>query len=155
MLNEKGFTIVPPTKFVLKNIQLLNKVTNNLLKKEGNKGGWEGKEKYYKRGKYLEHGVNRLGNLVDKHKVFRELILMPEILAASYEVIKSDIKIGGVDLRNPQKNFGFQGSQRPPLCIQGFFQVFEKTPDSLKGPKTKKTEKDPCATWHKGRRKKN
>ena len=35
MLNEKGFTIMPPTKFVLKNIQLLNKVTNNLLKKEG------------------------------------------------------------------------------------------------------------------------
>ena len=52
--------------------------------------------------------LNKARNLVDKHKVFRELILMPEILAAAHEVIKSDIKIGGVDLRNPKKNFGYQ-----------------------------------------------
>ncbi len=108
MLNEKGFVVIPPTKFILKNIKMLNKVVNNLIKKEGSLGGWEGKERYYKKGKYLESGVNRLGNLVDKHKIFRKLMLMPEILSGAYEVIKSDIKIGGVDLRSPKKNFGYQ-----------------------------------------------
>ena len=108
ILNEKGYVLISPTKYILKNLKLLNNIANKLIKKEGAKGGWEGKEKYYKKGKYFEYGVNRLGNLVNKHKVFRDLILTPEILAASYEVIKSDIKIGGVDLRSPKKNYGYQ-----------------------------------------------
>ena len=107
-LNDKGFVIIPPTTYILKNLKKLNKISEELIKIEGSKGGWEGKEKHYVVGKFFENGANRLGNLIDKHEVFRDLILIPEILAASYEVIKSDIKVGGVDLRNPLKDLGHQ-----------------------------------------------
>ena len=107
-LLNKGFIIIPPTIYMKKNIKILNLMTKKLIKKEGKKGGWEGKEKYYKKGKLFEKGTNRLGNLINKHKVFQNLITIPEILAASYEVVKSDIKIAGVNLRNPLKNNGKQ-----------------------------------------------
>jgi len=107
-INNKGFVVIPPTKYILKNLKKLNDVTKKLIKTEGYKGGWEGKEKYYKKGKFFEKGANRLGNLLNKHKVFRDLMLIPEILAASYEVIKSDIKVCGFNLREPLKGFGYQ-----------------------------------------------
>ena len=107
-LSNKGFIIIPPTNFMKKNIKLLNIMTKKLIKKEGKKGGWEGKERHYKKGKLFEKGTNRLGNLINKHKVFQNLITMPEILAATYEVVKSDIKIAGLNLRNPLKNNGRQ-----------------------------------------------
>ena len=107
-LLNKGFIIIPPTIYMKKNIKILNLMTKKLIKKEGKKGGWEGKEKYYKKGKLFEKGTNRLGNLINKHKVFQNLITIPEILAASYEVVKSDIKIAGVNLRSPLKNNGKQ-----------------------------------------------
>ena len=87
---------------------MLNKVTSSLIKKEKDRGGWEGKEKHYRKGKKFEDGANRLGNLINKDQVFSDLILLPEILASAHEVIKGDIKIGGVDLRNPLKGKGFQ-----------------------------------------------
>ena len=62
-----------------------------------------GSLRIYKRGKKFEDGTNRLGNLIEKHKCFRDLILIPEILSAAYEVIKSDIKVAGFNLRNPLK----------------------------------------------------
>jgi len=107
-LHNKGFLIIPPTLFMKKNIKLLKKITKQLIKKEGNKGGWEGKEKYYKKGKLFEKGTNRLGNLINKHKVFQEMITIPEILAATYEIVGSDIKIAGANLRSPLKSSGRQ-----------------------------------------------
>ena len=108
-LNQKGFIIFPPNEFIKNNLKILNKITNKLIKTEGRKGGWEGKEKYYKKGKQLEVGADRLGNLVDKHKIFRDILLRPEILAAAFEVIKTDIKISGFNFRNPRKGYGKQG----------------------------------------------
>ena len=107
-LNDKGFVILSSTNYMLRNLNLLNKVTAELIQIEGQKGGWEGKEKNYKEDKFFEFGANRLGNLIDKHEVFRDLILTPEVLAAAYEVIKSDIKISGLNFRNPLKNYGYQ-----------------------------------------------
>ena len=107
-LHKKGFIIIPPTLFMKKNIKLLKKITKKLIKEEGIKGGWEGKEKYYKKGKLFEKGTNRLGNLIEKHKAFQEMIMMPEILAATHEIVKSDIKICGTNLREPLKNCGRQ-----------------------------------------------
>ena len=43
------------------------------------------------------------GNLINKNKIFIELLTLPEILASAREVIKDDIKIGVSDLRNPLK----------------------------------------------------
>ena len=107
-LQKKGYVIFPPSKLLKKKIRRLNKVTKSLIKKEKDKGGWEGKEKHYKKGKKFEDGANRLGNLINKDKVFSDLILLPEILASAHEVIQGDIKVGGVDLRNPLKGKGFQ-----------------------------------------------
>ena len=89
---------------------MLNEVTEYLIKKEGIKGGWEGKELNEKYGKGLpfESGANRLGNLIEKHPIFKNLILIPEILAIAHEVIKSDIKVGGLNFRNPLREHGRQ-----------------------------------------------
>ena len=61
------------------------------------------KRKNFKTGKYFEPGSDRLGNLINKDDVFGKIILIPEILAAAYEVIKDDIKISGLNFRNPKK----------------------------------------------------
>jgi len=107
-LDKNGYIIFEPNKDIKKKIKKLNLISQRLIKKEKDKGGWEGKEKHYKKGKLFEIGANRLGNLIDKDIIFKDLILMPEILTSAHEVIKDDIKIGGVDLRNPIKGKGFQ-----------------------------------------------
>ena len=107
-LHQNGYLIIPPTEYMLKNLKELNDKADELIQREGDRGGWEGKEEFYKKGKFFQEGTNRLGNLIDKHKVFRDLIQIPELLAASYEVIKSDIKIAGANLRNPLKDSGNQ-----------------------------------------------
>ena len=108
-LNKNGFAIFAPTKNILDKLKKLKNISKKLIKKEGKKGGWEGKEKYYKKGKLFDEGANRLGNLIEKNKIYRDIILVPEILASAYEVIKHDIKLGGFDLRDPFKNKGEQG----------------------------------------------
>jgi len=109
-INNEGYLLIPPTEFILKNLKLLNEVTDSLIKNEGLKGGWEGKEQNNNYGKGLpfEPGANRLGNLIEKHPIFKNLILIPEILAIAYEVIKSDIKVGGLNFRNPLQGHGRQ-----------------------------------------------
>ncbi len=107
-LHKNGFLLFPPTSFMKKNLRKIQAAANKLIRIEGDKGGWEGKEKYYKKGKFFEKGTNRLGNLLEKNKIFRDMILIPEVLAASYEIVKSDIKIAGFNLRNPLKGNGRQ-----------------------------------------------
>ena len=107
-LESKGYLIIKPTNFMKKNLKKLNLAAKKLIKKEGKRGGWEGKEKYYKKGKDFEKGANRLGNLIDKKNIFRKLITMPEILAAAHSVIKGNIKICGFNLRNPLRGHGNQ-----------------------------------------------
>tara|TARA_B100001057_G_scaffold494572_1_gene591431 strand:- start:3437 stop:4339 length:903 start_codon:yes stop_codon:yes gene_type:complete len=107
-INENGFLVLPPPEFIKKNLKKLNKITSELINFEGIKGGWEGKEENYKEGKPFEPNADRLGNLIEKNLIFAELITIPEILAASHEVIKGDLKVGGLNLRNPHKNFGNQ-----------------------------------------------
>ena len=91
-----------------KNVKKMRDITKKLISKEGDKGGWEGKEKYYVKGKLFEKGTNRLGNLINKSKVFGELMLIPEILSSAYTVINSNLKVGGLNFRNPLKNSGKQ-----------------------------------------------
>ena len=65
-LHEKGYVIFPPNDFMKKNLDKLNQISKKLIEIEGDKGGWEGKEKYYKKGKKFEDGADRLGNLLEK-----------------------------------------------------------------------------------------
>lgn len=107
-LDKNGYLILRNIKVIKKNLKQLQREANKLIDLEGDKGGWEGKEKYYKKGKHFEKGTDRLGNLIEKHKIFRKLITIPEILEAAKEVTKSEIKICGLNLRNPKKGFGYQ-----------------------------------------------
>tara|TARA_B100001093_G_scaffold463979_1_gene480467 strand:+ start:1678 stop:2463 length:786 start_codon:yes stop_codon:yes gene_type:complete len=100
---------------MLKNLVKLKKKSADLIKQEKDKGGWEGKEEYFKKGKKFESGADRLGGLVSKGKEFLGLIKIPEILDAAQHVTKSEIKICGLNLRNPTKNLGNQS-----IHIDGF-----------------------------------
>ena len=107
-LKIEGYTLFKSIPFMRRNVKLMQSITRRLIKEEGLKGGWEGKEKYYKKGKHFEKGTNRLGNLINKHEIFSRLILIPEILSAAHEVVGSNIKISGLNLRNPLRNSGRQ-----------------------------------------------
>ncbi len=114
-INEKGFLVIKDCDYVKKNLIELQKKSKELMGEEKDKGGWEGKEKHYKEGKKFESGADRLGGLISKGDVFLGLITIPEILAAANHVIKDDIKICGLNLRNPIQGMGSQS-----IHIDGF-----------------------------------
>lgn len=107
-LKNQGYLILKPSKFVSENLNKIRKTIDKLILEEGDRGGWEGKEKFYKKGKKFEKNCDRLGNLVDKNLIFGKLILIPEVLAAAYEVIQGDLKVGGLNFRNPHAGYGEQ-----------------------------------------------
>lgn len=106
LLNE-GYLIIE-NKIEKKLLKKLKIVSAKLIKKEKARGGWEGKEEYFKKGKEFDPGTNRLGNLIDKNKNFKELIKIPQILVAADTVIKSKFKVCGFNLRDPKKGKGRQ-----------------------------------------------
>jgi hypothetical protein len=114
-LDINGYLVFENSNYMKTNLVTLQKISRELIDKEGDKGGWEGKEKYFKEGKKFESGAQRLGGLVGKHKVFLGLITMPEILNSAYHVVKDEIKICGLNLRNPVKDMGEQS-----VHIDGF-----------------------------------
>jgi len=107
-LHENGYLILQSTKFIKKNLGKLRREIDKLIKKEGKTGGWEGKKQFYKKGKLFEPGTNRLGNLIEKNKIFAGLITIPEILLCAKEVVKNDIKVCGLNYREPIKGEGEQ-----------------------------------------------
>ena len=107
-LDKQGYIVFKSIPFMKKNVKKMRDITKKLISKEGDKGGWEGKEKYYVKGKLFEKGTNRLGNIINKSKVFGELMLIPEILSSAYTVINSNLKVAGLNFRNPLKNSGKQ-----------------------------------------------
>ena len=107
-LDEDGYVVVKNSEYMKKNLKTLRKISSELIKKEGDKGGWEGKEKYFKKGKKFESGAQRLGGLIKKDKSFLGLITIPEILMSAYHVIKDEIKVCGLNLRNPVAGSGEQ-----------------------------------------------
>ena len=107
-LDKQGYIVFKSIPFMKKNVKKMRDITKKLISKEGDKGGWEGKEKYYVKGKLFEKGTNRLGILINKSKVFGELMLIPEILSSAYTVINSNLKVAGLNFRNPLKNSGKQ-----------------------------------------------
>jgi hypothetical protein len=106
-LLDEGYLILK-NQIEKKLLRRLNIISTKLIKKEKIKGGWEGKEEYFKKGKEFDPGTNRLGNLIDKDKAFKELIKIPQILVAADIVIKSKFKVCGLNLRNPKKGKGKQ-----------------------------------------------
>jgi hypothetical protein len=107
-LHDNGYLVLESTKFLRNNLGKLRREVNKLIKKEGVLGGWDGKREFYKKGKMFEPGTNRLGNLIEKNKVFADLITIPELLLGAKEVIGDDIKVCGLNLREPIQGTGEQ-----------------------------------------------
>lgn len=81
---------------------------DRLVETEGWRGGSEGKEDIVSPTKQLDPGSNRLGNLIDKHSIFRKCIAHPKVLAAVRHVIGDDFKCSAADMRMPRKGHGRQ-----------------------------------------------
>ena len=90
--DKNGYIIIKNSKYMKQNLISLRNEATKLIEKEGDKGGWEGKEKYFKPGKRFESGAQRLGGLVNKHSVFLGLITIPEILICAEQIIKVKLK---------------------------------------------------------------
>ena len=53
-------------------IDLVSKVVDDLIVKEGWRGGWDHISHKMKQGKHPEEGAQRLNNLLSKHECFRK-----------------------------------------------------------------------------------
>ncbi len=115
LLDREGYIVIKNSKYMRENLNNLQKKSSELLMHEGDKGGWEGKEQYFKQGKKFESGAQRLGGLIKKDKSFLGLITIPEILMSAFHVIKDEIKICGLNLRNP-----IAGAGQQSIHIDGF-----------------------------------
>ena len=105
---ENGYCIIPKSEFVNENLDELQKIIDELLEKESWRGGWEGKEEFMKYEKKFQPGAYRLGNLLNKHELFRDVIINEDILNICFQILGDDVKIGGLDMREPRKGTGQQ-----------------------------------------------
>ena len=82
---------------------------DSILAKEGIKAGSEGKEEFtIKKSKTIEPAANRIGNLLDKNEIIKNIATLPEIVLGAFEVIKDEIKLSSILFREPKKNSGEQ-----------------------------------------------
>ena len=103
--NRNGYCVILKSDLDVKKI---TEIIDLLLEKESWRGGWEGKEEYMKHGKNFQPGAHRLGNLFNKHEFFRELLINEDILKTSLAILGDDVKIGGLDMREPKRDTGQQ-----------------------------------------------
>lgn len=107
-LKKNGYIILKKNDYLIKNLNFFRTEIDKYIKKDGIKGGWEGKKKFYKKGKLFEPGTQRLGNLIEKNIKFADLITIPEILICAKQVIQDEIKVCGLNFREPLKGTGYQ-----------------------------------------------
>jgi hypothetical protein len=106
--NENGYCVIPKSDLISENIDEYRKIIDSLLEKEDWRGGWEGKEEYMKYQKPFQKGANRLGNLFNKHELFLKLLTEKNMIKVAYAILGDDIKIGGLDMREPKIGTGLQ-----------------------------------------------
>ena len=105
---ENGYCILSKSGLIVENLDTYRKVIDCLIEKESWRGGWEGKEEYMKYKKIFQQGTHRLGNLFNKNKLFLKLLEDKNILKVLYSILGDDLKIGGLDFREPLKGMGLQ-----------------------------------------------
>lgn len=114
-LDEKGFCVIPMSQKRLRalgvDLGVMRLEIDRFVEEEGHYAGGEGKEEYIKAGKDFDLGARRLGNLIDKHPMFRKVMMIPEMLAGCYHVLKSDMHVSAMNMRDPRKG------NRQPLHI--------------------------------------
>ena len=113
-LIEQGYTIFRFSEDDWKKRKIdLGVLTNKiekLIQYEGTKGGRES-NKYSTSGpkkglvasknEHVEPNAQRLSNLIDKDEMFLNLSFLPEILLCSNSVIKGEMKLSSLDMREP------------------------------------------------------
>ena len=102
---ENGYYVLPKSDLPVEKIA---EIIDLLLEREAWRGGWEGKEEYMKYKKNFQPGAYRLGNLLNKHELFRKIITDKDILNICFQILGDDVKIGGLDMREPKKGTGQQ-----------------------------------------------
>ena len=90
------------------NLKLISDVIDELINKEGPRGGWDHIKHKMIHGKHPEEGAQRLNNLLSKHDCFRKVITIPEALVASKYLIGNDISLSQLILRMPLPGKGEQ-----------------------------------------------
>ena len=106
--NENGYCVIPKSDFLSENIPEYTQIIDSLLEKESWRGGWEGKEEYMKYKKDFQPGANRLANLFNKNDLFLKLLTEKNILKTTCAILGDDIKVGGLDMREPKEGTGLQ-----------------------------------------------
>ena len=89
-------------------INLISEVIDELIEKEGSSGGWDHIKDERIEGQHPEPGAQRLNNLINKHKCFRKLITLPEVLCASKLLMKNEFRLSQIILRMPFPGKGDQ-----------------------------------------------
>ena len=111
-LDENGYCLIKPDKNIIKHlgqsIEYIRNKIDTLIEQEGELAGYEGREEYYKEGKKFEPIALRLGNLLNKDRVFINFVMLPELLWSAYHVIKRDIMLSSCNFREPLKGSGQQ-----------------------------------------------
>ena len=116
-LKENGYTLLYRTeKEWLKygvDINLISDVIDDLIEKESWRGGRESHDHVNHKlvdGQHPEPGAQRLNHLLNKHKCFRNLFTIPEILAAARYLIdrNEEIALSQIILRMPLPGQGGQ-----------------------------------------------
>lgn len=111
-LDQKGYLVIAPDPGYWAerdiNLDIVKHRIDELVAKEGWRGGVEGKENSITPGRELDPGSDRLGNLVEKDAVFRHFMIHPKVLAAVRQIIAAPFKCSAVDMRNPRKGGGEQ-----------------------------------------------
>lgn len=108
-LEKNGYLIIKDTKSFWKDIgttpSQLNKILDQLIKKEGILAGSEGKEKIVKNSKKsIEEGAIRVSNLINKKEIFRRIATCPKIVNSLFAVLKDEIKLSCMYAREPIAN---------------------------------------------------
>lgn len=111
-IDKDGYCIILRTPSEWKesgiDLDLISKVINELIEKEGWRGGWDHIKEKMVHGQHPEPGAQRLNNLLSKHPCFRKVFTIPESLAFSRMIISDEIALSQMILRMPLSGMGAQ-----------------------------------------------
>ena len=107
-LDRDGFCLIEFSQQEWKergvDLDKISSTVDDLIEKEGWKGGWEHISETMVKGVHPEPGSQRLNNLLNKGSCFSKIFTIPEVLDASYSFIKNDMCLSSMILRAPQPN---------------------------------------------------